>query len=315
MGLSSNTTPTVHILLATYQGEAHLQKQLDSIEAQTHSDWRLHVSDDGSTDGTLSIIHEFAARHVGRVTLLKGPGMGATSNFFHLINACEYQDDTDLFAFCDQDDAWLPRKLAAAVTYLDQESDDKIPVLYCGRTCITNAELEPIGFTRIPQKPLIFENALTQNIAGGNTMVFNLRLLRILRQVKPAHCVWHDWSAYQTATACGGHVYYDYEAYLLYRQHDTNVIGASDGWGHRGQRLLQNLKGRYRQRSDLTEQSLSDIENLMTAEAQKIFQEYKLARHAKNWRQRLRHARAAGVFRQRLRENIALFLAVIMKRN
>lgn len=313
--MTSNTISTVHILLATYQGAAHLEKQLDTIEAQTHSKWHVHVSDDGSTDETLSIIHEFAARHPGKVTLLKGPGTGATSNFFHLINSCKYCDDTDLFAFCDQDDAWLPRKIAATVTYFDREPGSEIPILYCGRTCITNSELAPIGFTRIPKKPLIFENALTQNIAGGNTMVFNLRLLRILRKIKPEHCVWHDWSAYQATTACGGHVYYDREAYLLYRQHDTNVIGANDGWAQRSKRLLLNLMGRYRQRSDLTELSLSGIENLMTIEAQKTFHEYKLARHAKNWQQRLRHARSAGIFRQRIRENIALYAAVIMKKN
>lgn len=313
--MTSNTISTVHILLATYQGAAHLQKQLDSIEAQTHSKWRLHVSDDGSTDETLSIIHKFAAKHTGKVALLRGPGTGATSNFFHLINSCEYQDDTDLFAYCDQDDAWLPRKLEAAVTYLDWGPGIKTPILYCGRTCITNSKLEPIGFTRVPQKALIFENALTQNIAGGNTMVFNLCLLKILQKMNPAHCVWHDWSTYQATTACGGHVYYDKEAYLLYRQHDTNVIGANDGWAHRSKRLLLNLMGRYHRRSGLNEQSLSSIEKHMTIEAQKTFHEYKLARHAKNWHQRLRHARSAGIFRQRAWENIALYAAVIMKKN
>ena len=50
----------VAILLATYNGEKYLRAQLDSLYAQSYRDWKLYVNDDGSTDGTLTILQEYA---------------------------------------------------------------------------------------------------------------------------------------------------------------------------------------------------------------------------------------------------------------
>src|SRR5262245_25454463 len=58
--------PTLTIIMATYQGERFLNEQLDSIAAQTHRNWRLCVSDDGSTDETRAIVQEFGAALTGR---------------------------------------------------------------------------------------------------------------------------------------------------------------------------------------------------------------------------------------------------------
>ena len=50
----------ISIAMATYNGELFIREQLDSILAQTLSDWELIVCDDGSTDNTLSILQEYA---------------------------------------------------------------------------------------------------------------------------------------------------------------------------------------------------------------------------------------------------------------
>ena len=54
----------VTILLATLNGEDYLKAQLESIAAQTYENWQLVVGDDGSTDGTISILEEFS-KHEG----------------------------------------------------------------------------------------------------------------------------------------------------------------------------------------------------------------------------------------------------------
>lgn len=59
----------IDILLATYNGAAFLGEQLDSIEAQTHENWRLIARDDGSTDGTLEILKNFYGRHPNKVSI------------------------------------------------------------------------------------------------------------------------------------------------------------------------------------------------------------------------------------------------------
>ena len=47
---------TIDILMATYNGEQYIKDQLKSIESQTYKNWYLIISDDCSTDGTISII-------------------------------------------------------------------------------------------------------------------------------------------------------------------------------------------------------------------------------------------------------------------
>ena len=56
----------ITILLASFQGERFIGAQLDSLARQDHRNWRLILSDDGSTDGTLEIVRRFAAAHPSR---------------------------------------------------------------------------------------------------------------------------------------------------------------------------------------------------------------------------------------------------------
>lgn len=105
--------PRITILLCTFNGARFLAAQLASIEQQTHSNWRLIVSNDGSTDDTLTIIRHFADRVCQPVEIRHGPGRGAAANFLSL--ATDPEIDGDLFAFCDQDDVWHPAKLSRAL--------------------------------------------------------------------------------------------------------------------------------------------------------------------------------------------------------
>src|SRR5690606_13801344 len=102
-GTSGSSNSCVAILLTTYNGERFLCEQLDSIAAQTHQDWVVYVSDDGSTDGTLKTLKRYQAAWVsGRMQILHGPGQGFAKNFMSLIRSPAV--DAPYLAFCDQDD-------------------------------------------------------------------------------------------------------------------------------------------------------------------------------------------------------------------
>ena len=120
---------TIAILLSTYNGARFLQAQLNSFLAQTHEDWALHWRDDGSTDETVEIMRGFAAK-VGPERCIEspssGPHLGASPSFLTLLRENMH---ADAVAFSDQDDVWLPEKLAAALEMLDQAGD--APALYC----------------------------------------------------------------------------------------------------------------------------------------------------------------------------------------
>ena len=74
----------VAILMGTCNGARFLAAQLDSIAAQSHRDWRLVVSDDGSTDATRAILADFGAGQGNRVTVRPGPCRGFAPNFLGL---------------------------------------------------------------------------------------------------------------------------------------------------------------------------------------------------------------------------------------
>lgn len=264
--------PVVHILLATYQGCAFLQEQLDSIAAQTYSNWDLLVSDDGSTDGTREIVIAFAKKNAQKITFVNGPCKGSTHNFFHLISSAAQTETNDLFSFCDQDDVWLPEKLAWAINHFESiQNTDRRPHLYCSRTQVVDENLQFIGLSALPRRPLAFGNALLQNVASGNTMVFNDTLLHLLRLIKPHHSVLHDWTAYQVATGCDGIVHFDNVPTLFYRQHGGNLVGFNSGLISSFRRLSFLSRGGYKRWAFKTESALSEITEFLTPASKELF--------------------------------------------
>jgi glycosyltransferase involved in cell wall biosynthesis len=303
---------TVHILMASYQGERYISPQLDSIAAQSYVNWVLSISDDGSIDGTMTKIRSFATRQVAnRITVLKGPGCGSVANFFKLIQHAAESSSAEYYAFCDQDDVWLPEKIERAISMLRVRATAKeLPQLYCGRTQLVDSNLNPIGLSQRPNRPLAFRNALLQNIAGGNTMVFNRSLLKILSQVPAANSVQHDWTAYQVAAACGGLLLYDPDPVLLYRQHSANVVGGRRKWLEHLRHLKNILRGRYRQWNDQTELALAGLESHMTLSSRQQLEQFRYIRHAKGRLFRYRAGLSSGLYRQTRRGQVAFLTAL-----
>ena len=143
----------------------------------------------------------------------------------HADLECEY------FSLSDQDDIWKLDKIEKAVEQLEKEKS-KVPVLYCCAKTLVDQGGIPLSMEirEIKMKPS-FGNALVENIATGCSCVFNRELLMRLREKEepPKDMVMHDWWIYLTAT-CFGKVIYDGNSYLLYRQHEGNVIGARNTW-------------------------------------------------------------------------------------
>lgn len=308
----------VHILLATYQGAAFLQQQLDSIARQSHAAWRLTISDDGSTDGTQAICERFAQDHPARtITLINGPRRRSTANFFHLLNSVPDDDSSELFAFCDQDDVWLDDKLSRAIAALAPALDEghaQRPALYGARTRWVDEGLHPLGDSPIPARPLGFGNALLQNVASGNTMVFNRPLLRLLQAYDPALAVVHDWTAYQLATGAGGLFTFDHTPALLYRQHAGNLIGAQSRTRDRFQRLGLLWQGQYRHWGDLTERGLGALADRLTPQAREQLDAFRRVRHGTSAYHRLKALRKGHLWRQTLAGQLSLHLGVALGR-
>src|SRR5690606_23984523 len=102
-------------LMATYNGAAYIGEQIGSLQAQTFSNWKLLIHDDGSTDGTLAVIAGFCAKDSRIQVLNDGVKTGgAAANFLHLLRYTE----SDIVMLCDQDDIWLPEKISTMLIEL-----------------------------------------------------------------------------------------------------------------------------------------------------------------------------------------------------
>lgn len=312
--LGMRRPPTVHILLATYNGELFLTEQLESIARQKHRNWTLTVSDDGSTDKTLAIVKRFASKVEQPVYMLKGPQKGSsTANFVNLISLTEINNDLDLYAFCDQDDVWDEEKLAYACHWHAQHTSAAFR-LYCGRTTYVNEQLTPIGISPDLKQAPSFGNALVQNIASGNTMVFNSSVLFYLKKVLPEHYVWHDWTTYLTATAMNGLIYFDKTPRVLYRQHSLNVIGSNDD--HKA--FIKSIKaiyhGRYKHWLDLTTLCVLDFAKDAPSNSIRIFNEFMSIRsHKSALITIMKFLASKNIRRQGLLSNIIFAIALFFK--
>ena len=219
----------VAILLASYNGARYLPALLDSLAGQSHTDWTLIWRDDCSNDGTAAILRAFCERHAGIEIPNQGQRLGLTENFLTLLRHAVSQQIFDRFAFCDQDDVWLPHKLERATTQHSAASPT-VPALYCARWVLTDADLNRIGDApRVHALP--FPGPLAQNIATGCTIMLNVpAALLVGRAIPPRESV-HDWWAYIVVSAAGGSIIVDQEQVLLYRQHGGNVVGVSGFFG------------------------------------------------------------------------------------
>lgn len=308
------------ILLATFDGARFLAEQLESLEQQTEGRIDILMRDQGSRDSTLEVAREHAARwSKGEFRILQaapddtpstlGAFDRAGENFRSLIQIAD--TDHDYYAFCDQDDLWEPDKLEAARLWLDRQRDD-MPALHCSRTLIIDENGVPNGMSPLFRRPPNFANAIVQNIAGGNTMVFNRAALRVLKQSMAQPLVIHDWWTYIAVTGVGGAVHYSTETKTRYRQHSDNLIGENMSISARWNRLRMVFSGRFVEWNNLNRRCLADIESELTPEARDVLMHFDRARVAGGIAG-ARELILSGIHRQTRFGQASLFLACLLK--
>lgn len=309
---SPSASERVAILLSTYNGERFLAEQLDSLIAQTHKDWTIYASDDGSRDATLDILAKYRAQ-LGddRLVIVQGPRQGFAANFLSLLAREEIQ--APYFAFCDQDDLWIPERLAMGLDWMRGLPADR-PALFCSRTQLIDSGGKPIGLSPLFLRPPTFENALVQSIAGGNTMLFNASTRELLRQTpKGEHIISHDWWTYLLVTGCGGHVSYDPRPTVDYRQHGRNLVGSNASLQERVVRVCKMFKGTFREWMDANLHALTVFRPHLTPDHQLTLQLFEQAR-ASALPKRLQLIRKSGVHRQSPLGTLGLTAAAILHR-
>jgi len=308
--MNSHRTPSVVILMGTYNGSLYLSEQLNSLEKQTYKNWRLIASDDGSSDETIDILKSYQSRwSPGKLEIRFGPQKGFCQNFMSLVNDGDII--ADYYAFSDQDDIWFDNKLERAISIIEEEQiSEGTAILYGARTNLVDQYGNFQGISPLYKKLPSFGNALIQSIAGGNTMVFNHTLKGFISVDSKYSVISHDWWAYLLVEGVGGRLIFDPVPVLAYRQHGGNIVGGKKGFKQKLLRFKKLFDGEFKEWNDQRLVTLDNKKENLTELNQKILKDF-LAIRKSSWFKKILWITHSSVKRQYFIENVAFFFALL----
>lgn len=221
----------IAILMSTYNGERYLREQIDSLLNQTYKDWKLYIRDDGSTDGTISIIESYMNDYPDLIILLKDDlgNLGSGRSFMRILSVV----DADYYMFCDQDDVWLPNKVIDTINVmrpLDVEYEN-LPICVFTDLSMCDNKLNIIQdylvryLGREPDRinrNSFYRTFVFHSPVFGCTMMIN-QIAKTLSL--PFDFVWHDTWISMICKRKGIMSYVD-KSTILYRRTGVNVSGS-----------------------------------------------------------------------------------------
>lgn len=222
----------IDILMATYNGEKYIVKQIESIINQTYTNWTLYIRDDGSSDNTVSIIKNFEKQYPNKIILIRDnkKGLGAKDNFAELMRYSKQ----DYCMFSDQDDIWITSKIEKTFEVMkkaEKKYTNATPILVHTDLKVVDSNLNIINnsfwnYQNLNPKSKDINSLLVQNNVTGCTMMINKSLLNLSKDI-PNNSIMHDWWIALVAS-CFGKIEILNEATILYRQHGNNEVGAQE---------------------------------------------------------------------------------------
>jgi glycosyltransferase involved in cell wall biosynthesis len=224
----------ISIAMAVYNGGCFISEQLESMIRQTRLPDELVVSDNASTDLTIEIVREFAARAPFPVRLfINDSNLGVTKNFERAITECT----GDIIFLSDSDDVWYPEKIEVMAQLL--EINPHIAIALCDADIVDEA-LHPTG-QRVWQRCRFLPTAETEKrmsdtgpcdpsfLAYGNAMAFRAMIKPLILPL-PDSAIFktglHDGFIVLAATCSGtGGIGLVRKPLVAYRQHRNQMSG------------------------------------------------------------------------------------------
>ena len=210
-------TPAVTVVMPAHDAADFIGEAIESVLAQTFTDWELVVVDDGSTDGTAEAV---AAYDDPRVRLLKTEhsGLPAVARNRGLAGS-----GSPCVAFLDADDLWRPSKLARQLTVL--ESRPEVGLVFTNFEQLRAGALEPFS----PSPGLTASGPEFERLAVGNYVANSSVVLR--RDLLVRHGLFDEdprlrgTEDFELWLRLAPHTTFAYvdEPLLIYRLHDRNL--------------------------------------------------------------------------------------------
>lgn len=206
----------VSVVMCTCNGEKYLKEQMDSILRQTYPAHEIIIRDDCSTDGTFSLLEEYARKYPVIKLFQNQTRKGVNGNFFSAIR----QATGDYIAIADQDDIWAPEKIEEQLKHIGDS-------LLCGGfSCpfADDANLKIHIDERIPN--LYTERVIYVSMIFGHTMLFRRELTGMIPDTE----YWSQFFLYdhliQIVASAYGKIAYCPSVLVHHRQHTTSATYA-----------------------------------------------------------------------------------------
>ena len=206
----------ISVCLTTYNGENFIREQLLSILKQLATNDEVVISDDSSTDQTISIIEEMNDK---RIRILKENTF--SSPIYNLENALK-EAKGDFIFIADQDDVWLPNKIKMTLTYLTHDNIVMSDAILCDE----NLNVKSMSLDSWRKYKSGFIRNLYMSRYLGCCMAFHKNILKTILPFPPklqAHDVWIGLLA-----ELKGNLTYLPIPLIKYRRHDNNFSSASN---------------------------------------------------------------------------------------
>ncbi|EFK3482055.1 glycosyltransferase family 2 protein [Escherichia coli] len=160
--------PAVSIIMPSFNSEETIQAAIESVRAQTYSNWELIISDDNSSDSTVEIV-ERNVLHEPRIILIQhSENRGAGFSRNEAISKARGK----YIAFLDSDDIWHEKKLEIQIRFM---SERKLALSY---TQYQKINMEGVkGKIIIPPSVTSYSELLKSNVIGCLTAVYDQEIL------------------------------------------------------------------------------------------------------------------------------------------
>ena len=235
--------PKFAVLLAAFNGMLWIEEQIDSILKLENVSVTIFICVDLSNDQTLDWCRQTAEIHPNIQVLPSNERFGhAAANFLHLLRMVNCKE-FDYVALADQDDVWLPAKLARAHSLITSNqaagySSNVIAFWSDGRKRLIEKSQEQVRWD------FLFEAAgpgctyvIRQELAGAFQTMLKSRWDDVQRVGL------HDWFIYAFARSHGYRWIIDEQPGMLYRQHESTQVGVNKGWRALRHRAAKVLSG------------------------------------------------------------------------
>lgn len=223
------------VVLCSHNGGRFVREQIQSILDQEERVKAIHVHDFASRDDTRTVLQTIQAEagDVVRLTF-HDHAPGAAASFIEALrHVAPLLGERTLVFLADQDDVWLPEKLAIVRREVERRRlNPAEPILLFHDVQVVDAALGPVRSTYYTGNPFRVPRDLDQrrlmmaNPVIGHTMLLSAALVRIVADWPESdRYLMHDWLAILIASRLG-RVEMIPQVLSLYRQHDANVLGA-----------------------------------------------------------------------------------------